>query len=596
MGFVSPVTLTSRRNVSTPHRCMHRPHFWRRARPPRACAEPAALSAETIAPEDEASLRVPDAIAETAHAAADEAGAVVRRYFRTGLASSAKKDDSPVTKADKEAEAAIRAVITTAFPSHTILGEESGGVAADELAAADWAWVIDPIDGTKAFMTGKPTFGILIAVLRRGIPVFGLIDQPVARERWDGGFGRPATFNGEPARSVERGGLGDCVLHATTPDMFVGLDGAAFRAVSARAKHTVYGADCYAYALLASGHVDVVVEADLKPWDFLALAPVVEASGGVMVDWYGQRIMPDCDGRVVAGAGHEVVAEALEALEKGLDPPSGFEDPGPGHVQAVTGFGAAEERDDSHSVKVRIRAERCDVCQVVVRAPKAIAEYEAEIMSIVEQQMVRGRIDVSISVFNMKSAGGEGVAASEGKIARQAAEVLKTVAPNAQPTVSDVLHMMDRLSARHAADATESSPPSLELVRKAVLSACTALISTRRKAGAALERNALERIAKINDIVEQLGLRLKDATKAAEGEVPAWGDGVEQVRAHAHMLAVGFMGIDGGVGVKLSLLSREIARSGRAISEGATDAIIVHHGILVEEEALALKEIGERIR
>ncbi len=264
--------------------------------------------------------KAPDEMVRAAHAAADAAGAVIRGYFRGGeLATRLKEDASPVTAADTAAEAAMREILEKAFPDHAVMGEESGGAGVELLATAEWAWCLDPIDGTKSFMSGRPTFGTLIALLHRGVPVFGIIDQPIARERWAGGTERPTLFNDALCRVRSKSSsLDDCVVHATTPEMFIGGDSGAFQYLRKHVRGAVYGGDCYAYALLASGHIELVVEADLKPWDFLALIPVVEGAGGFMRDWNGEQVGPRCDGRVVAAGSMEILIQATQILQRGL--------------------------------------------------------------------------------------------------------------------------------------------------------------------------------------------------------------------------------------------------------------------------------------
>ncbi len=244
---------------------------------------------------------------------ADAGGQVVRRYFRTPLDIDSKTDATPVTVADREAEREMRAEIEAAYPGHGIIGEEYGAVREH----AEYVWTLDPIDGTKAFIAGKPMFGTLIALLRDGAPVLGLIDQPVSGERWIGACGRPTIFNGRPAATRGCASLGEATLNATAPDMFAGEDVARFGRLSAAAKLTLYGGDCYAYGLLASGFIDLIAEADLKPYDFCALIPVIEGAGGVMTDWRGRALNLQSDGRVVAAGDPAVHAQAVEMLSSG---------------------------------------------------------------------------------------------------------------------------------------------------------------------------------------------------------------------------------------------------------------------------------------
>jgi histidinol phosphatase-like enzyme (inositol monophosphatase family) len=247
---------------------------------------------------------------DLAHRLAEASGAVIRRHFRTGLDADDKADQSPVTRADREAEAAMRALLAAHAPGHGVIGEELGRERAD----AELVWVLDPIDGTKAFLTGKPLFGTLIALLHHGRPVLGVIDQPVLRERWVGAAGRPTTLNGAPARVRACPGLAQARLSTTGPEYFTAARRAAFDRVAARAKLLSYGGDCYQYGLVASGSVDVVIESGLKLHDFAALVPVLEGAGGRLTDWEGQPLDARSAGEVVATGDARVHAEVLAAL------------------------------------------------------------------------------------------------------------------------------------------------------------------------------------------------------------------------------------------------------------------------------------------
>lgn len=243
---------------------------------------------------------------------ADAAGEVLKRQFRTPLAIEAKSDESPVTRADRDAERAMRALIEDAYPYHGVLGEEFEPVN----PGAEFTWVLDPIDGTKSFITGKPLFGTLVALAHEGEPVLGIIDQPVLRERWRGARGIPATFNGAPARVRACDDLADAFLYATSPHMFEGADAEAFARLRERVRHPLYGCDCYAYGLLASGHVDLVVEASLQPYDYAALVPVVEGAEGIISDWAGEPLTLASGGRVIAAGDAAIHARALDLLRE----------------------------------------------------------------------------------------------------------------------------------------------------------------------------------------------------------------------------------------------------------------------------------------
>ncbi len=240
---------------------------------------------------------------------ADAAGDAVRPYFRRPIAVDDKPDLSPVTAADRAAEAAMRRLISARFPAHGIIGEEFGR----EREAAEFVWVLDPIDGTKSFISGVPLFGTLIALAHRGRPLLGIIDQPISCERWIGVRGRPTTLNGAAIHCRPCPTLAAATVFATSPDMFRGGDGAAFARVTAAAKLVRFGADCYAYGLLAHGFIDLVIEASLKPYDFCAMLPIVEGAGGVASDWQGAPLTLASDGRVLV-AGDRRAHEAARAL------------------------------------------------------------------------------------------------------------------------------------------------------------------------------------------------------------------------------------------------------------------------------------------
>lgn len=241
---------------------------------------------------------------------ADAASEVTRHWFRRLEAVDTKADASPVTVADRDAEAAVRRILADERPADGIVGEEHGTVRAD----ARHVWVIDPIDGTKAFITGKPTFGTLVALLEDGQPVLGVIDQPVVGDRWVGAAGRPTLFNGAPARTRACADLGRAMLAATAPDMFQGPDAEAFGRVASRCAATVWGGDCYAYGLMAAGFGDLVIEACLKLYDFAALVPIVTGAGGVMTDWTGAPLGAGSDGRVIAAGDARMHREAVALL------------------------------------------------------------------------------------------------------------------------------------------------------------------------------------------------------------------------------------------------------------------------------------------
>jgi inositol-phosphate phosphatase/L-galactose 1-phosphate phosphatase/histidinol-phosphatase len=254
---------------------------------------------------------VPERFVALAHELAEAAAAVQRRHFRTPVAVDTKADQSPVTIADREAEAAMRRLLAAEVPEHGILGEEAGGRGLD----AEWLWVLDPIDGTRAFIAGRPWFGTLIALLHQGQPVLGVIDHAILGERWVGRAGAATTHNGRPVRTRSCARLGDAVLTATSPLMFsAGSERAAFDRLAAAVRLPLFGGDCYGFGLLASGFADLVCESHLEPYDYLAVVPVIEGAGGRITDWAGAALERRGDVRVLVAGDARVHAAALEVL------------------------------------------------------------------------------------------------------------------------------------------------------------------------------------------------------------------------------------------------------------------------------------------
>ena len=245
---------------------------------------------------------------------ADASGEAIRPWFRSGLAVDRKGDGSPVTAADHAAETAIRERIADRFPQHGIIGEEFG----NEQSDAEWVWVIDPIDGTGAFVSGLPTFGTLICLANEGRPVLGLLDQPILRERWAGldvtGVIHRTTHNSHVIHTSSTSDLHTATGFATTPEMFVGAAHEAWSELGASLERVRYGADCYAYGLLASGFVDLVCEASLKSWDYLALVPIVRGAGGQMTDWEGAALTLESGDRVLGSANQQLHRAAIGCL------------------------------------------------------------------------------------------------------------------------------------------------------------------------------------------------------------------------------------------------------------------------------------------
>ncbi|MEO8557694.1 MAG: histidinol-phosphatase [Rhodospirillales bacterium] len=255
-------------------------------------------------------MSIDASLSNLAHELAEAAGQVVRRYFRTPVGVDVKPDQSPVTIADRETEAVMRDLIGRRRPQDGIYGEEHG----QERTDAEYVWVLDPIDGTRAFITGMPIFGILIGLLKRGRPVLGVIDQPILRERWLGIEGQGTRFNGRPVKTRACPSVDKAFLYSTAPDMFKGADAVIYEKLRSKVRQPRFGGDCYAYGLLALGLADLVVESSLQPYDYCAVVPVIEGAGGVMTDWRNQPLGLNSDGRVVAAGDRASHAEALSLL------------------------------------------------------------------------------------------------------------------------------------------------------------------------------------------------------------------------------------------------------------------------------------------
>ena len=251
-----------------------------------------------------------------AHALADASGKVILPHFRTTLTVDNKANTGfdPVTIADTDAEKIIRATLAKRFPDHGIIGEEFG----TSDGTSRYRWIIDPIDGTRAFMIGLPLWGTLIGVLDKETPVLGMMDQPFTQERfWAGPRGGSSYRRGEGKTqrlaTHKTSTLEAAVLVATTPDMFRSkIEKAAFVRVSKRVRITRFGGDCYAYCLLAAGHIDLVIEASLKAVDIVPLIPIIEQAGGRVTTWDNKPAI--AGGRVVAAANAKLHAAALDLL------------------------------------------------------------------------------------------------------------------------------------------------------------------------------------------------------------------------------------------------------------------------------------------
>lgn len=256
------------------------------------------------------STELPDGAVAFLDELAAAAKPVIERYFRTGLDVEAKSDDSPVTIADRTVEKTLRELIEARYPDHGIAGEEFGVVRID----AEFVWSLDPIDGTKAFITGRPTFGTLVGLLKEGVPVLGMVDCCMLGERWVGGPKVPTEFNQHPVGPGRQRSLDKAVLTATSPDMFPGEEEGMFAGLRDQVGLTLYSGDCHNFGLLASGFIDLVVESQLSDYDYLAPAAVVAGAGGILTDWEGNPPRLGSTHRIVAARDPKLHEAALKAL------------------------------------------------------------------------------------------------------------------------------------------------------------------------------------------------------------------------------------------------------------------------------------------
>lgn len=244
---------------------------------------------------------------------AEAARGIARAAFRRPLEVEDKPDATPVTEVDRRIEEVLRGRIAAAFPAHGVLGEEHEALR----PAAEWVWVLDPIDGTKAFASGNPLFTTLIGLARAGEPVLGVIDAPALGERWSAHLGGIARHDGRPCRVRRPVDLSRAVLYAGAPETFCGRGEGVLERLRGSVRWTKYQADGYAYGLLAAGFVDLVVESDLGPHDLCALAPIVRASGGVFEDWCGAPCTLASEGDVLAATCPELAARVRELMARG---------------------------------------------------------------------------------------------------------------------------------------------------------------------------------------------------------------------------------------------------------------------------------------
>jgi len=248
--------------------------------------------------------------------ALNSASKIALNYFRQPVSIEVKADDSPVTIADREIEQAIRNLITERFPGHAIYGEEQG-----QTSGEGGTWVIDPIDGTKSFLLGNPLFGCLVGFVEDGMVQAGGLSMPALNEIWVADRSGPTTLNGNGCRTSQCQDLSTASLLTSSPDFFDREEYKAFETLSKQIQYRRFGGDCYTYAMLVGGWVDLVVESGLYPFDYLPLVPIVEQAGGVISDWQGNSLGLSSGSQVIAAATPQLHEAALKILEQSATGP-----------------------------------------------------------------------------------------------------------------------------------------------------------------------------------------------------------------------------------------------------------------------------------
>ncbi len=241
---------------------------------------------------------------------ANKSGKVINKHFRNLDGFMSKSDFSPVTRADTEAEALIRELIRKEYPAHGIVGEEFG----EENKKSEFKWVIDPIDGTKSFLTGRPLFTTLISLVHKEQILVGLIDQPITKDRWVAGKGIKTTFNNKKVRTREITNIKDAIIATTDPNLLSKKILSKFNKLVDMSKYVIYGGDAYNYALLASGYIDIIIETGLKKHDFCALVNIVQEAGGIITNLSGEVLDYKSSGDLVVCANLSIHKQVMKII------------------------------------------------------------------------------------------------------------------------------------------------------------------------------------------------------------------------------------------------------------------------------------------
>ena len=247
-----------------------------------------------------------------ANECADVSGKIIKKYFRKNIKIRFKTDNTPVTTADKEAEEKIRDLILKKAPECGYYGEELGKFNLNN----EYVWVVDPIDGTKSFMGGSPLFGTLMGLMKNNTPYLGVLNQPILKERWIGIANKETKYNNMKVRTKKAKKLKGLKMYATSPMMFAGKSQKVYRSVRSKIGETHFGTNCYAHGLLASGFIDVVLEANLKPYDYIASVAIISGAGGRFTDWKGNNLNLKSDGKILASGDPTIHKKLLKVIQK----------------------------------------------------------------------------------------------------------------------------------------------------------------------------------------------------------------------------------------------------------------------------------------
>ena len=256
--------------------------------------------------------KIPQQLIKLANKCADASGKIIKKYFRKKIKINLKKDNTPFTKADIEAEKIIRELILKQEPNCGFVGEETGTINMNR----EYCWVVDPLDGTKSFITGKPSFGTLIGLLKNNKPVLGILNQPILNERWVGIAGVETKYNNKKVRVRKCKSIKGAKMYATSPMMFQGRNKKIYKNIRTKIGECLFGADCYSHGLMSLGFVDVILEANLKPWDYIASASIISGADGKITDWNDNDLNLQSDGRILATGDSNIHKQIIKIIQK----------------------------------------------------------------------------------------------------------------------------------------------------------------------------------------------------------------------------------------------------------------------------------------